>query len=121
MPFQAKASFRKALQGLFQKPLSHAEQELRKPSRPLTLPVPRLPPTLNGPSEEAEIGGAAGKGLGARPPRPPLCLSGFGRPRRAPPRKAAATDSREAQTSNPRRPHAGHCFPDHECVSEPGA
>lgn len=58
------------------------------------------PPTLKRSSEEAEKGGAAGKGLGARPSPPPLCLSRFRGPGGTPPQKAAGTDLSEARSSN---------------------
>lgn len=60
----SRGLFRKAQQGLLQKPLSHAEQQFRRPSRPLTpagpSPTPDPERLLGGGGE----GGCGGQGVG---------------------------------------------------------
>lgn len=124
MPFQAEASFRKAQQGLLQKPLSHAEQQFRRPSRPLTLPVPRRPPT---PDPETLLGGGGeggcgGQGVGGAA----IATASLSFPVPRPRRDATAEGGRDGfergpELESPRGRTPGIFFSDRACESESGA
>lgn len=127
---QAQASLRTAQRGLLQKLLSHAQQQLRRTGRPLTLRAHTGPGSNGSPEEAAEPGGAASGGpgvrrapRGARPPPPPLSLRVHVCPRRAPPARAAGTLAREGAEAGAPTPggRTPGIVPDCACASEPGA
>lgn len=113
---QAEALLRKAQQGLLQKSLSHAEQQLRRPGRPA--PTPDLRRLLGGGGgRTGEGGGGRGESRagGAAAATAPLSVP-IPRPTPGAAPSAVGTHARKA-----RDPHAGHCSPARAGAGDLGA